>query len=51
MVKYWKRGLSTQGVGNFLVAFLKEDGKFEKGVLDEIRFVADSRVLACHFLG
>lgn len=30
MVKYWRSGLSTQGVGNYFVAFLKEDDKFEK---------------------
>lgn len=30
VVKYWRSGLSTQGVGNYFVAFLKEDDKFEK---------------------
>lgn len=51
MVKYWRSGLSTQGVGNYFVAFLKEDVKFEKGVRDEIKFIAGSRVLGVAFLG
>lgn len=29
VAKYWRRGLSTQGVGNFVVAFLKKDDEFE----------------------
>ena len=38
-------------VGNYFVAFLKEDVKFEKGVRDEIKFIAGSRVLGVAFFG